>query len=211
MPQDSSPWLLVGLGNPGPEYERNRHNVGFMAADLVVAEARLGSYAKKHKGELASGEAWGAKLYVLKPQTFMNLSGESVARAASFFSVPLGQIIVAHDEVDLDFAKLRVKQGGGSGGHNGLRSLSAQLGGDGYLRLRLGVGRATPKGDVTNHVLGDFSKAERAVLDAELLPRTARAVEIILRRGVVAAMNECNTEPKPPKAKAPGDSEPKRG
>jgi PTH1 family peptidyl-tRNA hydrolase len=203
MAQDSSPWLLVGLGNPGPDYERNRHNVGFLALDAFVSELRLGSYSKKHKGELASGEAFGQKVYALKPMTFMNLSGDSVARAASFFSVPLAHTVVLHDEVDIDFAKLRLKQGGGAGGHNGLRSITAQLGAGDYLRLRIGIGRHTPKGDVTPHVLGDFSRSERDLLERDVFPRCIRTLETLLRRGLSAAMNECNTDPKPEKAKDP--------
>jgi peptidyl-tRNA hydrolase, PTH1 family len=199
MGSEHAPWLLVGLGNPGEEYARNRHNIGFMAVERFSEEARLGAFSKKHKGEMAQGEVFGERVFVLKPLTFMNLSGDSVARAAAFFSVPIEHVVVVHDEVDLDFGKLRVKAGGGHGGHNGLRSIHAQLKSPDYLRIRLGIGRSSPKGDVTNHVLGDFSKAEREALSSEILPKAVQALEMILRRGVSAAMNEFNAEPKPRK------------
>jgi peptidyl-tRNA hydrolase, PTH1 family len=191
MPQ-SSPWLVVGLGNPGDKYARHRHNVGFMVADFFASRCNLGPFSAKHKGELASGEISGQKVLVLKPQTFMNLSGESVAKTVSFFSVPMFQVIALHDEVELDFGKVKVKTGGGLGGHNGLRSMTAQLKTQDYLRLRLGIGRSAPKGvDITNHVLNDFSKSERQVIDADVLPLATTLLETIILQGFAAAEKLC--------------------
>jgi peptidyl-tRNA hydrolase, PTH1 family len=188
----SSPWLVVGLGNPGDKYARHRHNVGFMVADYFASRCHLGPFAAKHKGELSSGEVSGQKVLVLKPQTFMNLSGESVAKVVPFFSIPITQVIALHDEVELDFGKVKIKAGGGLGGHNGLRSMTAQLKTQDYLRLRMGIGRSAPKGvDITNHVLNDFSKSERQVLDAEVLPLAATVLETLLTQGFAAAEKLC--------------------
>jgi PTH1 family peptidyl-tRNA hydrolase len=188
----SAPWLVVGLGNPGDKYARHRHNIGFMVADFFASRCHLGSFSAKHKGELASGEISGQKVFVLKPQTFMNLSGDSVAKVVPFFSIPITQVIALHDEVDLDFGKVKVKAGGGLGGHNGLRSMTAQLKTQDYLRLRLGIGRSAPKGvDITNHVLNDFSKSERQVIDDEVIPLAATLIETIITQGFAAAEKLC--------------------
>jgi peptidyl-tRNA hydrolase, PTH1 family len=188
----NSPWLVVGLGNPGEKYVRHRHNVGFMAADFFASRCNLGPFSSKHKGELASGEISGQKVWALKPQTFMNLSGDSVAKVVSFLSVPITQVITLHDEVELDFGTVKVKAGGGLGGHNGLRSMTAQLKTQDYLRLRLGIGRNAPKGvDITNHVLNDFSKSERQVIDAEVLPLATTLIETIIIQGFAAAEKLC--------------------
>jgi PTH1 family peptidyl-tRNA hydrolase len=187
-----SAWLVVGLGNPGDKYARHRHNVGFMAADAFASACHIGPFAAKHKGELASGEVAGHKVFVLKPQTFMNLSGESVAKVVPFFNVPISQVIVLHDEVELDFGKIKIKAGGGLGGHNGLRSITAQLKTQDYLRLRLGIGRSAPKGvDITNHVLNDFSKSERQVVDDEMMPLAAKILEVLITQSFANAEKLC--------------------
>lgn len=204
---DSPPWLIVGLGNPGERYAKNRHNIGFMVVDAFAERAGLGAFQKKHRGDLASGTFGGERVYVLKPLTYMNLSGDSVVKASTFFSVPPSRVLVVHDEVDLDFGRIRIKIGGGHGGHNGLRSIHAQLKTDQYLRLRMGIGRATPKGDVTPHVLSDFSKAEQKVLSEEIIPKAVDALEVILTRGPKAAMNEFHGEKKQ-KAKEPEQEKP---
>jgi len=156
--------LLVGLGNPGAAYSRNRHNIGFMAADEIVRRHGFSSWRNKFQGETADGTVDGAKVLVLKPQTFMNLSGQSVGAAVQFHKIPTENVIVFYDELDLAPGKIRIKKGGGSGGHNGIKSLDAHIGAD-YWRVRLGIGHPGDKALVTARVLGDFSKAEQSWLD----------------------------------------------
>ena len=151
--------LIVGLGNPGADYGRNRHNVGFVAADAIAARQRLGPWRRKFRGEVAEGDIAGEKVVLLKPLTFMNESGRAVAEAVRFYKLPLADVIVLHDELDLAPAKVRVKLGGGVAGHNGLRSLDACLGGRDFWRVRIGVGHPGDKERVLGHVLGDFHKA----------------------------------------------------
>ena len=151
--------LLVGLGNPGSEYARHRHNIGFMALDAIHREHRLPSWRARFHGLLSEGEIGGARVALLKPQTFMNDSGRSVGDAMRFFKLELGAIAVAHDELDLAPAKLRVKIGGGNAGHNGLRSITAHIGND-YKRLRIGIGHPGDKALVHHYVLSNFAKDE---------------------------------------------------
>ncbi len=154
-------WLLVGLGNPGAKYERNRHNIGFMAADAIAREYGIGPFKAKYQGLLAEGRIGTHKVAILKPQTFMNESGRSVGAAAKFYKIPPEKIVVFHDELDLAESKIRVKTGGGNAGHNGLRSMDAHLGTPDYIRVRLGIGHPGDKDRVHGYVLGDFSKAEQ--------------------------------------------------
>lgn len=151
--------LFVGLGNPGSRYARNRHNIGFMAVDEIARVHNAGPWRKRFQGETADAVIGGQKVLLLKPQTFMNLSGQSVGEAQNFFKIPLGDVTVFYDELDLPPAKLRVKVGGGNAGHNGLRSISAHCGND-YRRVRLGIGHPGLKPLVQHHVLGDFGKSE---------------------------------------------------
>jgi PTH1 family peptidyl-tRNA hydrolase len=151
--------LLVGLGNPGKDYADNRHNIGFMAVDAIVRRHGFSPWRQKFQGELAEGSIGDTKVYALKPLTFMNESGRSVAAAAQFYKVPPAAIVVFHDELDLPPARLRVKSGGGHAGHNGLRSIQAHLGPD-FRRVRLGIGHPGAKELVTNWVLGNFAKAD---------------------------------------------------
>lgn len=153
-------FLLIGLGNPGKDYAKNRHNIGFMAADAIAERYKFSSWAKKFRGLLAEGVIGGEKVLLLKPQTYMNLSGESVGDASRFYKIPLENIIVFHDELDLPLGKLRVKRGGGNGGHNGLKSLDQHLGPD-YLRVRIGIAHPGDKDMVSDYVLSDFSKQEK--------------------------------------------------
>lgn len=155
--------LLVGLGNPGSQYEGNRHNIGFMALDAIARAHGIGPFRAKHAGLIAEGTIAGEKVLLLKPQTFMNRSGDSVQQVAKFFKIAPADIIVLYDELDLAPGKVRVKIGGGNGGHNGLRSIDPQIGLD-YKRVRLGIGHPG-KEFVTPHVLGDFAKADKAWLD----------------------------------------------
>lgn len=156
--------LIVGLGNPGAEYCRNRHNVGFMAAERIHDRWGGGPWRQKFRGEVAEATLAGTRVMFLKPMTFMNESGRSVAEAARFYKVDLRDIVVIHDEIDLPPGKFRMKTGGGSGGHNGLKSITAHCG-DGYRRLRIGVGHPGRKEAVPGYVLHDFGRAEEEWLD----------------------------------------------
>ncbi|AKH99418.1 aminoacyl-tRNA hydrolase [Hoeflea sp. IMCC20628] len=152
--------LIVGLGNPGPQYARNRHNVGFMAADAIARRHSFSGFSKKFRGEIAEGTLAGDKVLLLKPMTFMNLSGDSVGEAMRFYKLSPADIIVMHDELDLAPGKLKLKTGGGNGGHNGLKSIDAHCGKD-YKRLRIGIGHPGHKDRVNPHVLGDFAKSDQ--------------------------------------------------
>jgi len=160
-------FLVVGLGNPGPAYVGNRHNIGFMAVDEIVRRHGFSPWRTKFQGEIADGVVDGKKALVLKPMTYMNDSGRSVLAAATFYKISSEDIIVFHDEIDLAPGKLRVKRGGGHAGHNGLRSIHAGIGAD-YARVRMGVGHPGDKGEVKNYVLKDFSKADQEWLDPML-------------------------------------------
>ena len=171
--------LFVGLGNPGPEYAGNRHNVGFMALDAIAEAHRLGPWKRKFQGQACDGEIGGERVLLLKPQTFMNESGRAVGEAARFLKIALADIVVLYDEIDLAPGKLKAKTGGGNAGHNGLRSITTHLGND-YVRVRIGVGHPGDKSLVANYVLSNFAKADRAWLDpllqaiAKAAPRLAR-------------------------------------
>ncbi|PWR01525.1 aminoacyl-tRNA hydrolase [Meridianimarinicoccus roseus] len=156
--------LLVGLGNPGPQYARNRHNIGFMAVDRIAEDHGFAPFRAKFNALITEGNLRGSKVLVLKPQTFMNLSGQAVAEAAKFFKIAPSDLIVFHDELDLAPGKIRVKTGGGHAGHNGLRSIHAHLGPD-YGRVRLGIGHPGHKDRVSGYVLGNFAKSDEDWLD----------------------------------------------
>jgi PTH1 family peptidyl-tRNA hydrolase len=152
--------LLVGLGNPGPKYAGNRHNIGFMAVDEIVRRHGFSAWRRRYQGEAAEGTLAGEKVLALKPATYMNESGRSVGEAARFFDIDPAQVIVFYDEIDLIEGKLRVKFGGGAAGHNGIRSIIAHLGPH-FQRVRIGIGHPGEKSLVHPHVLGDFAKADR--------------------------------------------------
>jgi PTH1 family peptidyl-tRNA hydrolase len=190
---DDTPWLVVGLGNPGVDYARHRHNVGFMVADLLAG--RLGVRFGRHRRAVA--EAAEARLGVgldaprivlVKPMTYMNLSGGPVAGLAQFYKTPAERIIAIHDELDIPYGQIRLKIGGGEGGHNGLRSMSRSLGSKEYVRTRFGIGRPPGRQDPADFVLSDFSAVERKELDF-LVDRAADAVEAVLTRGLEWAQN----------------------
>lgn len=194
--------LVVGLGNPGPKYARNRHNIGFMVIDEIARRTKVDGFKGKFGGELTTGDLAGDKAVLLKPMEYMNLSGRSVARTAAFYQVEPKEIIVVHDEIDIDFGTLRVKVGGGHAGHNGLRSMVTELGSADFVRIRCGVGRPGVRGlgpgaqrgagrDVADYVLGDFQKGEQE--EAQILVQEAAdAVEDVIRRGALIAMNRWN-------------------
>ncbi|MCF0094716.1 aminoacyl-tRNA hydrolase [Micromonospora lupini] len=191
MTDEAGPWLVVGLGNPGREYAGNRHNVGFMVAELLAG--RLGARFGRHKravAEVAEGRLGfgGPKLVLVKPLTYMNLSGGPVAALSQFYKVPPAQVIAVHDELDIGFGQVRIKCGGGEGGHNGLRSMSKSLGTKDYVRVRFGVGRPPGRQDPADYVLSDFGAAERKELDF-LVDRAADVVESVIVKGVEPTQN----------------------
>jgi peptidyl-tRNA hydrolase, PTH1 family len=157
--------LLVGLGNPGARYVGNRHNIGFMAVEAIARRHSIGPWRRRFQGVAAEGPIGGSRVLLLMPGTFMNDSGRAVAEACHFYKLTPAEVAVFHDEVDLPPAKLRVKTGGGTAGHNGLRSISAHIGND-YRRVRIGVGHPGDKDMVYGHVLGDFAKSERPWVEA---------------------------------------------
>jgi len=156
--------LFVGLGNPGAKYARNRHNIGFMAVDAIADDHGFGPWRAKFRGRVTEGSLGAEKVLLLKPETYMNLSGEAVAEAARFYKLAPGDVTVFHDELDLAPGKLRVKRGGGHAGHNGLRSIHAHMGPD-YARVRLGIGHPGHKDRVAAYVLQDFAKADAGWID----------------------------------------------
>lgn len=157
--------LIVGLGNPGKSYAGNRHNIGFMAVEAIAAACAAAPFRRKFQGELTEARIGADRALLLKPETYMNESGRSVAETARFHKIPTADIVVFHDELDLAPGKLRVKRGGGDAGHNGLRSITAHMGGD-YRRVRLGIGHPGDKALVHGYVLSDFAKAEKPWVDA---------------------------------------------
>ncbi|WP_107659289.1 aminoacyl-tRNA hydrolase [Nocardia suismassiliense] len=186
----TGPALVVGLGNPGPEYERTRHNVGFLVAD-VLAQRVGGRFAvhKKSGADLLQAHLDGRQVLIAKPRSFMNLSGRPVAALAKFFSVPPTEVIVVHDELDLPFGEIRLKRGGGEGGHNGLRSVSSALTTKDYLRTRIGIGRPPGRQDPADYVLKSFAAAERKEIPV-IVEQAADAVELLLRVGLETAQNQ---------------------
>lgn len=160
--------MFVGLGNPGADYACNRHNIGFMAVDAIAGRWSFPGFRSKFKGLFSEGEIGGERGVILKPQTFMNLSGESVAAAARFYKINPAQIFVFHDELDLPPGKVRVKTGGGNAGHNGLKSIDAHLGTPDYVRVRLGIGHPGDRDRVHGYVLSNFPKSDEAWLSSLL-------------------------------------------
>ncbi|MEU9891604.1 aminoacyl-tRNA hydrolase [Sphaerisporangium sp. NPDC051011] len=181
-------WLIVGLGNPGPEYAGNRHNAGFMVLDELAA--RVGGRFKTHKAhaEVVEGRLAGASVVLAKPRSYMNLSGGPVKSLADFFKVVPANIIVVHDELDIPYGALRIKIGGGDNGHNGLRSITKSLATKDYLRVRFGVGRPPGRMDAADFVLRDFATAERKDLPF-LVDRAADVAESLITSGLEATQN----------------------
>jgi len=195
-----SPWLVVGLGNPGPKYAGNRHNVGQMVLDLLAERtgARFSRHARAQAvvaetrlGVLPGGRP-GPRVVLAKPTTYMNTSGGPVAGLAKYYGVDPDQVVVVHDEVDIPFDTIKLKSGGGEGGHNGLRDITKALGTKDYVRVRVGVGRPPGRTDTADHVLKDFSATERKDLPI-LVDDAADAVEMVLAEGLLAAQGKFHT------------------
>lgn len=180
--------IIAGLGNPGAKYAGNRHNIGFMAVDAIHRRHSFSPWSKKFKAEISEGELGGEKVLLIKPQTFMNLSGEAVGEAMRFYKLQPSDLVAIYDELDLPAGKARLKTGGGHGGHNGIKSLDAHCGRE-YRRLRLGIGHPGVKDLVHNHVLGDFAKAEQAWLEP-LLDTLADNAEMLVRNEDSQLMNK---------------------
>jgi len=190
--------LIAGLGNPGPRYQATRHNLGFRVVDELARQCGVAASAFRDKfhGELATARLGGEELLLLKPLTFMNESGRSVQAACTFYKIKPSELIVAHDELDLPFADVRLKKGGGDGGNRGIRSVSGALGPD-YVRIRLGIGRPPPdfRGDPADFVLQAFAFEELASVE-QMLARATEAVSLVTSLGLEKAMNRINQRPR---------------
>jgi peptidyl-tRNA hydrolase, PTH1 family len=197
--------LFVGLGNPGPGHAGNRHNVGFMAADAIAAAHGFAPWRAKFHGQLAEGRLGGEKVLLLKPGTFMNLSGDAVRAALDFYKLEPGDVVVFHDELDLAPGRVRVKTGGGHAGHNGLRSIDAHIGPD-FTRVRLGIGHPGDKRLVTNYVLGDFAKADADWVE-DLLRGVAEGAPALAANDSAGFLEAVARRLPPPKPKAPARAE----
>src|SRR5664279_1699138 len=184
-----NPWLIVGLGNPGPAYSGHRHTVGAMVVDELAS--RTGANLRSHKARAASAEVLIAeqRAIIAKPLTFMNESGGPVAGLLSFYKLPVENLIVIHDDLDIPFAQVRLKLGGGEGGHNGLRSITKSVGTREYLRVRVGIGRPPGRMDAADYVLHDFSSTERGEVPL-LISDAADAIERLVAEGLVSAQQE---------------------
>jgi peptidyl-tRNA hydrolase, PTH1 family len=183
--------LVVGLGNPGETYARTRHNVGFLVADGVAEACRASFSTRKFGAEIAEASVGQERVWIVKPQTYMNHSGEAVGAALRFWKLGLEDLVVVHDDLELEPFRLQVKIGGGHGGHNGLKSVNAHVGSPDYVRLRFGIGRPPPRMDPADFVLGRFAKSEEGAL-SDGVSRAVAAARTICELGAVKAMNEFN-------------------
>ena len=203
--------LVAGLGNPGARYAGNRHNIGFMAIDEIARDPAFSPFSKKFSGEIAEGVIDGEKIVLLKPLTFMNESGRSVGEAARFFKIEPKDVVVIHDELDLAAGRVRVKTGGGHGGHNGLRSIDAHLGTRDYKRVRLGIGHPGHKDQVSPYVLSDFHKVDREWLDP-LIENVRRHFGLLVKGDDALFMNRLAPTGKvSEKGEATGPAEKRKG
>ncbi|MGH6873171.1 MAG: aminoacyl-tRNA hydrolase [Rhizomicrobium sp.] len=194
-----TPLLIAGLGNPGADYARNRHNAGFMAVDTIHASYDFAPWRARFEGLASEGRLAGRKVHLLKPMTYMNESGRSVGAAMRFFKLPLQAVVVIHDEIDLAAAKLKVKTGGGDAGNNGARSITAAIGPD-YRRVRIGIGHPGEKHRVHGHVLGNFSRADEDWL-VPVLSAIAEAAPLLAKDDDVGFMNKVVLATKPAEKK----------
>jgi peptidyl-tRNA hydrolase, PTH1 family len=190
-------WLIAGLGNPGPKYAQNRHNIGFMVVDELARRVRAEGFRVKFGGEVTTCTVAGEKAALLKPMEYMNESGRAVQRTSAFYQVDASTLVVVHDEIDLPLGRLQVKQGGGHAGHNGVRSIIQNLGTPDFVRVRCGVGRPAGSRAAAGHVLGDFGKSEQVEVEI-LVKEAADAVEEIVHKGPLLAMNKVNVRKSSP-------------
>jgi PTH1 family peptidyl-tRNA hydrolase len=186
-----APWLVLGLGNPGAQYAWNRHNLGYMTVDALAGRVGASFKAHKSRNDVAETRLAGERCVLAKPRVYMNESGGPAAGLVKFFKTPLDRLIVVHDELDLEAGVIRLKLGGGDGGHNGLKSLRASLGSGDYNRVRLGIGRPPGRQDPADYVLRDFPGASREDVGVQV-ERAADAVELLLTQGLAAAQNAFN-------------------
>ena len=184
--------LVVGLGNPGKKYTQTKHNVGFLAVDEIGNRVGIELNKKKFKGLYGEGTIGGNKLLLLKPETYMNLSGEAVSGIKNFYDIPTDKIIVVHDEMDLPLGNIRIKSGGGSAGHNGIKSIISRLGPDDFKRVRMGIGKPLVKDEGADHVLSGFKREEDEIIK-DTVVRAADAVLVIINEGLGEAMDKFNT------------------
>ncbi|ENZ00354.1 peptidyl-tRNA hydrolase [Clostridium thermobutyricum] len=182
-------FLIIGLGNIGEKYDSTRHNIGFDAIDKIAEVYNISINRKKFKGEYGEGFIGGEKTLIIKPTTFMNLSGECVREVIDFYKLTNEDILVIYDDISLDVGKLRIREKGSAGGHNGIKSIISHLGTDQFSRIKIGVGQ--PKDDLVKHVLGNFSKIEREILD-DSLEAVAKAAETVIKEDTKTAMNKFN-------------------
>lgn len=197
--QETDMYIIVGLGNPGREYEGTRHNVGFLVLDKLAAKENISILEKKHKAIIGKGMAAGQKCVLAKPQTYMNLSGECVRQLIDFYKVDeTAELIVISDDVSLEVGQIRIRKKGSAGGHNGLKNIIAHLGHDSFIRVKMGVGEKPAGWDLVDYVLGRFPPKDREAMD-EAAARAADAIRTIIAEGPDAAMNQFNTVKKPAK------------
>ncbi len=189
--QNAAIFLIAGLGNPGREYRENRHNVGFMLVDRVAQVYGIKISKVQSKALIGSGQVEGQKAILAKPQTYMNLSGQSISGLVRFYKIPLSNVLLAHDDLDLPVGTLRLRPSGGSAGQKGVASTIEQLGTPEFARMRIGIGRPPGQMDAAAYVLQDFSKLDREILDATL-DRAVKAVQAFVERGLETAMNLYN-------------------
>ena len=191
--------LIIGLGNPGRGYANNRHNVGFMCLNHFARTQGIRFDRKQGRARVGTGEVAGSEVVLARPQTYMNLSGESVSRLTKRFDIDLSDLVVIHDDLDLALGKIRIRQGGGSGGHKGVESIISCLGSQDFLRLRVGIGRPTvtegsteiSDADVTSYVLSDFTPDQKQIITT-VIPRVSEAIYCLLTQGLTVAMNKYN-------------------
>ncbi len=189
--------LIIGLGNPGRGYADNRHNIGFMCLNHFAKTQGIGFDKKQGQARIGSGEAAGSQVVLVKPQTYMNLSGQSVSRLVKRFNINLSDLLVIHDDLDLPLGKIRIRQGGSSGGHKGIGSIITELGSQDFLRFRVGIGRPITsfaeisENDIITYVLSDFTSEEKQVI-TKVVSKLSEAVLCLLTEGLVAAMNKYN-------------------
>ena len=189
-------YIIAGLGNPGKEYEKTRHNAGFMVIDAIADKAGIKVNEKKHKALIGKGSFAGEKVVLVKPQTYMNLSGESIREVVDYYKAdPESELIVISDDIDLDVGQLRIRPKGSAGGHNGLKNIISHLGSEVFTRIRVGVGAKRVGGDLVSHVLGSIDKKDMEAFE-EAIENAAAAAQTIIESGTETAMNKFNTKKK---------------